>query len=54
MKMKNKIWITGNGMVGKSLAKKLANNKNYELLSTTKSELDQTNQEKREKCIMCQ
>ena len=51
MKMKNKIWITGNGMVGKSLAKKLANNKNYELLSTTKSELDQTNQDKTDNWI---
>lgn len=49
--MKNKIWITGNGMVGKSLAKKLANNKNYELLSTTKSELDQTNQDKTDNWI---
>ena len=46
MKMKNKVWITGNGMVGKALAKNLANNKKYELLSTTKTELDQTNQEK--------
>ncbi len=51
MKMKNKVWITGNGMVGKSLAKKLANNKNYELLSTTKSELDQTNQDKTDNWI---
>jgi len=49
--MKNKIWITGNGMVGKSLAKKLANNKNYELLSTTISELDQTNQDKTDNWI---
>lgn len=38
-------------MVGKSLAKKLANNKNYELLSTTKSELDQTNQDKTDNWI---
>lgn len=47
----NKIWITGNGMVGKALAKNLANNKNYELLFTTKTELDQTNQEKTNKWI---
>jgi GDP-L-fucose synthase len=46
MKMKNKVWITGNGMVGKALAKNLVNNRDYDLLSTTKSELDQTNQEK--------
>ena len=46
MKMKNKVWITGNGMVGKALAKNLVSNRDYDLLSTTKSELDQTNQEK--------
>lgn len=47
----NKIWITGNGMVGKALAKNLANNQNYKLLFTTKSELDQTDQEKTDKWI---
>ena len=47
MKIKNKVWITGMGMVGKALAKNLADKRDYGvLLSPTKSELDQTNQEK--------
>ena len=47
MKIKNKVWITGMGMVGKALAKNLAAKRDYGvLLSPTKSELDQTNQEK--------
>ena len=47
----NKIWITGNGMVGKALAKHLAYNKNYKLLFTNKQKLDQTNPKKTEKWI---
>ena len=42
--MKNKIWITGNGMVGKALVKNLSKDKKYEILTTTKKKLDQTNQ----------
>jgi len=44
--MKDKVWITGNGMVGKALAKKLSINDNYKLLITEKEYLDQTDQEK--------
>ena len=43
---KNKIWITGNGMVGKALVKKLSTYRNYESIITRKSEIDQTNQKK--------
>ena len=52
MKIKNKVWITGMGMVGKALAKNLADKRDYGvLLSPTKSELDQTNQEKTDNWI---
>ena len=51
MKKKNKIWITGNGMVGKSLIKKLSEDKNYNILKTKKSDLDQTNQIKTDNWI---
>ncbi len=51
MKKKNKIWITGSGMVGKSLIKKLSEDKNYNILRTKKSDFDQTNQRKTDNWI---
>ncbi len=51
MKKKNKIWVTGNGMVGKALVKKLSTLKGYDLLITKKNKLDQTNQEKVNKWV---
>ena len=46
MKKKHKIWITGNGMVGKSLIRKLSGDKIYEILKTKKTSLNQTDQTK--------
>ncbi|MBT7523252.1 MAG: GDP-L-fucose synthase [Gammaproteobacteria bacterium] len=43
---KNKVWITGNGMVGKALVKRLSSIDKYEVLVTKKNKLDQTNQKK--------
>lgn len=44
--MKDKIWITGaNGMVGKSLVSRIRKEKEYDLVETTRSDFDQTNQE---------
>jgi len=45
MMKKNKIWITGsNGMVGQALIRNLSENKNYNILKTSRKNLDQTNQ----------
>ena len=41
---KNKIWITGKGMVGKALIKTLSKDDKYEVISTSRKKLDQTNQ----------
>ena len=38
MMNKNKIWITGKGMVGKALIKTLSNDK-YEVISTSRKNL---------------
>ena len=52
MKKKNKIWITGvNGMVGQALNRILMKNTNYDVLKTTRKNLDQTNQNKTQKWI---
>ena len=37
--MKDKIWITGNGMVGKALIKTLSKDEKYEVISTSKKNL---------------
>ena len=44
MMKKNKIWITGKGMVGKALIKTLSKDDKYEVISTSRKKLDQTNQ----------
>ena len=44
MKKKNKIWVTGNGMVGKSLIKRLSTDQSYQVLKTKKTDFDQINQ----------
>jgi len=44
MKKKNKIWVTGNGMVGKSLIKRLSTDQGYQVLKTKKTDFDQINQ----------
>ena len=44
MMNKNKIWITGKGMVGKALIKTLSKDDKYEVISTSRKKLDQTNQ----------
>jgi len=41
---KNKIWITGNGMVGKALNRALSKDNKQEVITTTRKRLDQTNQ----------
>ena len=52
MKKKNKIWITGaNGMVGQALNRILMKNTYYDVLKTTRKNLDQTNQNKTQKWI---
>ena len=52
MKKKNKVWITGfNGMVGQALNRNLMQNSNYKVLKTTRTILDQTNQNKTQKWI---
>ena len=48
---KNKIWITGSGMVGKALIKKLSTNKKYQILRSSKNKLDQINQTKTDSWI---
>jgi|TARA_Y100000022_G_scaffold30717_1_gene24039 GDP-L-fucose synthase len=52
MKKKNKIWITGYGMVGKSLIKNLLNNSYYEVLRTKRSDFNQINQIKTKNWII--
>ena len=37
--MKDKIWITGDGMVGKALVKTLSNEKKYEVIVTNRKTL---------------
>ena len=44
--MKDKIWITGDGMVGKALVKTLSNEKKYEVIVTNRKNFDQTSQKK--------
>lgn len=43
--MKNKIWITAaNGMVGKAIIKRLSSSDSYDIISTTRKDLEQTSQ----------
>tara|TARA_Y100000992_G_scaffold295549_1_gene256602 strand:+ start:335 stop:1258 length:924 start_codon:yes stop_codon:yes gene_type:complete len=49
--MKDKIWITGDGMVGKALVKTLSNEKKYEVIVTNRKNFDQTSQKKTDEWI---
>ena len=50
--MNNRLWITGsNGLVGGSLARIIADNNNYEILSTSRKDFDQTQQSEVKKWV---
>ncbi|MEC7885817.1 MAG: GDP-L-fucose synthase [Pseudomonadota bacterium] len=50
--MKNRLWITGsNGLVGSSLARIIADNNHYEILSTSRKDFDQTQQSEVKKWV---